>query len=72
MTTLAAPNKTVSAGAGVDPHLDQPIHRLDDYVTVWLDHARAARAIAALRHTHIAMLRSELSLLRERLDEPRT
>ena len=61
-----------SERSNLEPGPDQQIHSLDDYVTVWLDHARAGRAISALRDAHISMLKSELSSLRELLREPRT
>ncbi len=67
MKTLVLPYEPPSA----DPELDQPIDSLDDYVNMWLDHARAGRAISALRDAHITMLKSELSSLRQWLHEPR-
>ena len=71
MKSLITPEEHPDADLGSHADFEAPIYRLDDYVTVWLDHARAGRAIAALRDAHINMLKSELSALRELLDEPR-
>lgn len=72
MEALRPPDVPTDLAAGPDANTDQPIYRLDDYVKVWLDHARAGRAIGAIREARIAMLKSELCSLRRMLEEPRS